>query len=172
MGSQACFHSDGQHPLASWLFQAPGGFDPPWLKSRKPPGGGHVPLDQGIIPRKWSKRVLNARLCQICNITAWLCTILELKRGFVNSFHVHLKAERANKCEIKILTELISLNLSLINYRVCNNSLGKSIPQTCKAWRAVRCTAKQQGFIRRPRFPLKINPSAWKVGWNGHTCCF
>lgn len=58
---------------------------------------------------------------------------LELKRGFVNSFPVHLKAERVNKCEIKILTELISLNLSLINYRVRNNSLDKSIPQTCKA---------------------------------------
>lgn len=96
----------------------------------------------------------------------------ELKTGFVKSFRVHLKAERVNKCEIKILTELISLNLRLINYRVCNNSLDKSIPQTCKARRAVRYMAKQQGFIKCPSFPLKINPSARKARQNRHMFWF
>lgn len=93
---------------------------------------------------------------------------LEVKRGFVNSFHFHLQVERVNKCEIKILAELISLNLSLINYRVCNNSLEKSTPQTWKAWRAVRYMAKQQGFMKRPRFPPKIKPSPGTVRRNGH----
>lgn len=39
--------------------------------------------------------------------------------GFVNCFHIHLKAKRVNKYEIKILNELIALHY--INYRVCNN---------------------------------------------------
>lgn len=169
MGSPVCSHRDGGHPLASWLFQEPWGFDLLWLKSGKSPGWGHASLEQGIIPRRMSKRELNVRLWQFlwqsspvpgldCTQYKYYYWSFELKRGFVNRFHVHLKAKRVNKCEIKILAELISLNLRLINYRVCNNSLEKSIPQTCKAWRTVRYIAKQQRIMKCPSFPLKINP--------------
>ena len=178
VGSHVCFHSDGQHPLASWLFQEPGGLTcRDWSQ-------GNLQAEVMYLQTKASSQGGRVKECWMwdhvkfatprldCTQYKFYYRSFELKRGFVNSFLVRLKAERVNKCEIKILTELISLNLRLINYRVCNNSLDKSIPQTCKAWRAVRYMAKQQGFIKPPSFPLTINTSAGKMRWNRHVFCF
>lgn len=95
MGCPVCSHRDGGHPLASWLFQEPGGFDLPWLKSGKFPGWGHAPLEQGITSSRMSKRVLNVRLWQFLQHKGFVFSqdqryywSFELKRGFVNRFHV------------------------------------------------------------------------------------